>query len=66
MTVAGIHRVEADGVSVFYREAGPADGPVVLLLHAVAIIIVRIIIANVTAKRLVSWHSRMLFLSNAD
>jgi pimeloyl-ACP methyl ester carboxylesterase len=27
------HRVEADGVSVFYREAGPADGPVVLLLH---------------------------------
>jgi pimeloyl-ACP methyl ester carboxylesterase len=22
-----------DGVSVFYREAGPADGPVVLLLH---------------------------------
>ncbi len=28
-----IHRVEADGVTVFYREAGPADGPVVLLLH---------------------------------
>src|SRR6516165_5421690 len=27
------HRVEADGVTVFYREAGPADGPVVLLLH---------------------------------
>jgi pimeloyl-ACP methyl ester carboxylesterase len=27
------HRVEADGVSVFYREAGPADGPVILLLH---------------------------------
>ena len=26
-------RVEADGVSVFYREAGPADAPVVLLLH---------------------------------
>jgi pimeloyl-ACP methyl ester carboxylesterase len=22
-----------DGVKVFYREAGPADGPVVLLLH---------------------------------
>ena len=22
-----------DGVSMFYREAGPADGPVVLLLH---------------------------------
>jgi pimeloyl-ACP methyl ester carboxylesterase len=22
-----------DGVSIFYREAGPADGPVVLLLH---------------------------------
>src|SRR5579862_9919234 len=28
-----IHRVQADGVTVFYREAGPADGPVVLLLH---------------------------------
>ena len=27
------HRVEADGVQVFYREAGPADAPVVLLLH---------------------------------
>jgi pimeloyl-ACP methyl ester carboxylesterase len=25
--------VEADGVRVFYREAGPADGPVLLLLH---------------------------------
>jgi pimeloyl-ACP methyl ester carboxylesterase len=28
-----IHRVEADGVNVFYREAGPAGAPVVLLLH---------------------------------
>jgi pimeloyl-ACP methyl ester carboxylesterase len=28
-----VHRVEADGVSVFYREAGPPDAPVVLLLH---------------------------------
>ncbi len=28
-----IHRVEADGVKVFYREAGPKDAPVVLLLH---------------------------------
>jgi len=28
-----IRRVEADGVSVFYREAGPQDAPVVLLLH---------------------------------
>ena len=27
------HRIEADGVQVFYREAGPADAPVVLLLH---------------------------------
>ena len=27
------HTVEADGVRVFYREAGPADGPVLLLLH---------------------------------
>src|SRR6202020_2261953 len=28
-----IRRVEADGVSVFYREAGPAGAPVVVLLH---------------------------------
>jgi pimeloyl-ACP methyl ester carboxylesterase len=28
-----IHRVEADGVSVFYRESGPVNAPVVLLLH---------------------------------
>jgi pimeloyl-ACP methyl ester carboxylesterase len=27
------HRVEADGVNVFYREAGSADAPVILLLH---------------------------------
>jgi pimeloyl-ACP methyl ester carboxylesterase len=27
------HRIEADGVHVFYREAGPADAPVILLLH---------------------------------
>jgi hypothetical protein len=27
------HRIEADGVTVFYREAGLADAPVVLLLH---------------------------------
>jgi len=27
------HRVQADGVTVFYREAGPADAPLVLLLH---------------------------------
>jgi pimeloyl-ACP methyl ester carboxylesterase len=28
-----IHRVDADGVRIFFREAGPADAPVVLLLH---------------------------------
>jgi pimeloyl-ACP methyl ester carboxylesterase len=27
------HTVEADGVRVFYREAGPADAPVLLLSH---------------------------------
>jgi len=27
------HYAEADGVRVFYREAGPAEAPVVLLLH---------------------------------
>ena len=31
--LASTHRVEADGVNVFYREAGATDAPVVLLLH---------------------------------
>jgi pimeloyl-ACP methyl ester carboxylesterase len=30
---ASLHTVEADGIRVFYREAGPADAPVLLLLH---------------------------------
>src|ERR1700678_4343102 len=28
-----IHGAEADGIKMFYREAGPRDAPVVLLLH---------------------------------
>jgi pimeloyl-ACP methyl ester carboxylesterase len=28
-----LHTVEADGVNIFYRESGPADAPVLLLLH---------------------------------
>jgi len=28
-----LHTVEADGVEIFYRESGPADAPVLLLLH---------------------------------
>src|ERR1700722_12336264 len=31
--LTSIHRIEADGVGVFYRQAGPAGAPVVLLLH---------------------------------
>jgi pimeloyl-ACP methyl ester carboxylesterase len=31
--LTSIHRIEADGVSTFYRQSGPADAPVVLLLH---------------------------------
>jgi pimeloyl-ACP methyl ester carboxylesterase len=31
--VTSIHKVEADGVKVFYREAGDPSAPVVLLLH---------------------------------
>jgi len=30
---ASIHTVEVDGLKLFYREAGPADAPVLLLLH---------------------------------
>src|ERR1700730_1214855 len=28
-----IHRIQADGITAFYREAGPANAPVGLLLH---------------------------------
>jgi pimeloyl-ACP methyl ester carboxylesterase len=31
--LTSIHKVDADGVQVFYREAGETDAPVVLLLH---------------------------------
>src|SRR6202034_4268780 len=31
--VTTLRTVEADGVKIFYREAGPADAPVLLLLH---------------------------------
>jgi pimeloyl-ACP methyl ester carboxylesterase len=33
LPLTSIHRIEADGVKVFYREAGQVDAPVVLLLH---------------------------------
>src|SRR6201997_5932753 len=33
MTRTTIHRIEAEGVKVFYREAGSPDAPIVLLLH---------------------------------
>src|SRR5438270_1210931 len=33
MSVASVHRVEADGVNVFYRAAGDPSAPVLLLLH---------------------------------
>jgi pimeloyl-ACP methyl ester carboxylesterase len=31
--VTSVHRVEADGIQIFYREAGDAAAPVLLLLH---------------------------------
>ena len=31
--LTSIHRIEADGVTVFYREAGSPTAPVILLLH---------------------------------
>src|SRR6202453_1951059 len=31
--ITSIHKIEADGVQVFYREAGDGNAPVVLLLH---------------------------------
>src|SRR5215831_1702583 len=31
--VTSVHKVEADGVQVFYRDAGATNAPVILLLH---------------------------------
>src|SRR5579872_830118 len=33
VSTTSIHKIEADGVQVFYREAGDVNAPVVLLLH---------------------------------
>ena len=33
MSTAAIKSISADGVDIFYREAGPKDAPVILLLH---------------------------------
>jgi pimeloyl-ACP methyl ester carboxylesterase len=33
ISLTTIHRIQADGITVFYREAGPANAPVALLLH---------------------------------
>ena len=38
MSVVTNHRVEVDGVDLFYRGAGPKYGPVVLLLHGMCTI----------------------------
>ena len=32
-TTATFHKVQVDGVGIFYREAGPADAPTIVLLH---------------------------------
>ena len=32
-TTTTYHRASVDGVSIFYREAGPKDAPTLLLLH---------------------------------
>ncbi|KAI1772179.1 alpha/beta-hydrolase [Hypoxylon cercidicola] len=33
MVVTSISSVKADGINIFYRHAGPKDGPVILFLH---------------------------------
>jgi hypothetical protein len=33
LPTTAVRRVQADGVDVFYREAGPSNAPVVLLVH---------------------------------
>src|SRR5262252_3314339 len=33
MSTVTFRKVDVDGIGVFYREAGPRDGPTILLLH---------------------------------
>src|SRR6266478_8851471 len=33
LSLTSVHKVEADGVQVFYRTAGEANAPAILLLH---------------------------------
>ena len=33
LSATAIHRIKADGINIFYRQAGQAEAPVVLLLH---------------------------------
>ena len=33
MDIVRHKKINIEGVNIFYREAGPADGPTVLLLH---------------------------------
>ena len=53
-----IHRVEADGVRVFYRAAGDATAPVVLLLHGfpASSFMFRDLIPRLAGKRLRANH----------
>ena len=44
--------IQIDGLSIFYREAGPADAPTILLLHGLSVFI-----ANVRAALHPSFRS---------
>ena len=36
------HRVQVDGVGIFYREAGPENAPTIVLLHGFPVVVARV------------------------
>ena len=52
--VTSVHKVEADGVEVFYRAAGDPNAPVVLLAARISYIVVHVPRTHSTPGRPVS------------
>jgi pimeloyl-ACP methyl ester carboxylesterase len=59
MSLAPVHhrRINVDGVDTFYREAGPADAPVVLLPHGYPMFVVRLPQPHGRTRRPLALHS---------
>ena len=48
------HTIDIGGLNIFYREAGPADAPTVLLLHGFPILVADVGASAAAARRQIS------------